>query len=71
MNAWRMLDPEVHLAPKSTKHHGRAQVVIGGSVRDAQMLFLLRFLRWGRWVDSQAGGGEAAVGQVGSELDPA
>ncbi|MFI0234966.1 transposase, partial [Streptomyces sp. NPDC017086] len=32
---------------------------------------LLRFSGWGRWVDSQAGGGEAAVGQVGPELDPA
>ncbi len=32
---------------------------------------LLRFSWWGRLVDSQAGGGEAAVGQVGSELDPA
>ncbi|MFD7704717.1 pRL2-11 [Streptomyces caelestis] len=39
VNAWRMLAPEVHPAPKSTKHHGRAQVVIGGSAREAQVLF--------------------------------
>ncbi|MER5853868.1 hypothetical protein ABT126_45200 [Streptomyces sp. NPDC002012] len=26
-------------APKSTKHHGRAQVVIGGSARETQVLF--------------------------------
>ncbi|MBQ0975581.1 hypothetical protein AB0N37_31800 [Streptomyces griseoincarnatus] len=34
-----MLAPEVHPAPKSTKHHGRAQVVIGGSTRETQVLF--------------------------------
>ncbi|MCX5434814.1 pRL2-11 (plasmid) [Streptomyces sp. NBC_00257] len=39
MNAWRMLAPEVHPAPKSTKHQGRAQVVIGGSARETQVLF--------------------------------
>jgi hypothetical protein len=39
MNAWRMLAPEVHPAPKSTKHPGRAQVVIGGTARETQVLF--------------------------------
>ncbi|MDX2557565.1 helicase HerA domain-containing protein [Streptomyces stelliscabiei] len=39
VNAWRMLAPEVHPAPKSTKHHGRAQVVIGGTARETQVLF--------------------------------
>ncbi|MFM9584154.1 helicase HerA domain-containing protein [Streptomyces caniscabiei] len=39
MNAWRMLAPEVHPAPKSTKHHGRAQVVIGGTAHETQVLF--------------------------------
>lgn len=39
VNDWRMLAPEVHPAPKSTKHHGRAQVVIGGSARETQVLF--------------------------------
>lgn len=39
MNAWRMLAPEVHPAPKSTKHQGRAQVVIGGSASETQVLF--------------------------------
>ncbi|MFB6901527.1 hypothetical protein [Streptomyces hydrogenans] len=34
-----MLAPEVHPAPKSTKHHGRAQVVSGGSARETQILF--------------------------------
>ncbi|MEU9189441.1 DUF87 domain-containing protein [Streptomyces sp. NPDC048484] len=39
VNAWRMLAPEVHPAPKSTKHPGRAQVVIGGSASETQVLF--------------------------------
>lgn len=39
VNAWRMLAPEVHPAPKSTKHRGRAQVVSGGSARETQILF--------------------------------
>ncbi|MGJ5899311.1 helicase HerA domain-containing protein [Streptomyces niveiscabiei] len=39
MNAWRMLAPEVHPAPKSTKHPGRAQVVIGGTAHETQVLF--------------------------------
>ncbi|MFD9283640.1 pRL2-11 [Streptomyces mirabilis] len=39
MNAWRMLAPEVHPAPKSTKHPGRAQVVIGGTASETQVLF--------------------------------
>ncbi|MFF3632165.1 pRL2-11 [Streptomyces sp. NPDC002164] len=39
VNAWRMLAPEVQPAPKSTKHHGRAQVVSGGSARETQILF--------------------------------
>ncbi|MCX4682031.1 hypothetical protein OG413_43390 [Streptomyces sp. NBC_01433] len=34
-----MLAPEVHPAPKSTKHPGRAQAVIGGSTSEAQVLF--------------------------------
>ncbi|MFI0264974.1 helicase HerA domain-containing protein [Streptomyces sp. NPDC017056] len=39
VNAWRMLAPEAHPAPKSTKHPGRAQVVSGGSARETQFLF--------------------------------
>ncbi|WP_181006719.1 pRL2-11 [Streptomyces sp. ZL-24] len=39
VNAWRMLAPEVHPAPKSTKHAGRAQVVSGGSATETQVLF--------------------------------
>ncbi|MEU5972022.1 pRL2-11 [Streptomyces globisporus] len=39
VNAWRMLAPEVHPAPKSTKHTGRAQVVTGGSATETQVLF--------------------------------
>ncbi|MFD3663135.1 hypothetical protein ACFWVF_21485 [Streptomyces sp. NPDC058659] len=39
VNAWRMLAPEVHPAPKSTKHRGRAQVVIGGYAHETQVLF--------------------------------
>jgi hypothetical protein len=37
----------------------------------AQLSQLLRLSGWGRWVDSQAGGGEAAVDQSGLELDSA
>jgi hypothetical protein len=32
---------------------------------------LLRFSGWGRGCENQAGGGQASVDQVGSELDPA
>ncbi|MFI1645789.1 hypothetical protein ACH4XT_02450, partial [Streptomyces avidinii] len=32
---------------------------------------LLKISGWGRWVDGQTGGGEAAVDQVGPELDSA
>ncbi|MFY4722214.1 pRL2-11 [Streptomyces sp. LaBMicrA B280] len=39
VNAWRMLAPEVHPAPKPTKYQGRAQVVSGGSARETQILF--------------------------------
>ncbi|MFI9019161.1 helicase HerA domain-containing protein [Streptomyces griseus] len=39
VNAWRMLAPEVHPAPKATKQPGRAQVVSGGSARETQILF--------------------------------
>ncbi|MDQ0578540.1 hypothetical protein [Streptomyces rishiriensis] len=39
MSAWRMLAPEIHPAPKPTKHVGRAQVVIGGTARETQVLF--------------------------------
>ncbi|MER6774392.1 pRL2-11 [Streptomyces bacillaris] len=39
VNAWRMLAPEVHPAPKATKHQGRAQVVTGGSATETQVLF--------------------------------
>lgn len=39
VNAWRMLAPEIHPAPKSTKHPGRAQVVVGGTARETQVLF--------------------------------
>jgi len=38
VNAWRMLAPEIHPAPKSTKHPGRAQVVMGSTVRETQVL---------------------------------
>lgn len=34
-----MLAPEVHPAPKATKHAGRAQVVTGGSATETQVLF--------------------------------
>ncbi len=33
--------------------------------------YYLRFSGWGRWVEGQVGGGEAAVDQVGPELDSA
>ncbi|MFF8717359.1 pRL2-11 [Streptomyces sp. NPDC015184] len=38
LNAWRMLAPEIHPAPKPTKHPGRAQVVSGGTARETQVL---------------------------------
>ncbi|MFJ1742483.1 pRL2-11 [Streptomyces microflavus] len=39
-NAWRMLVPEVHPAPKSTRHIGRAQVVLGGAAHETQVMFM-------------------------------
>lgn len=39
-NAWRMLVPEVHPAPKSTRHIGRAQVVLGGVAHGTQVMFM-------------------------------
>ncbi|MFI5689951.1 hypothetical protein [Streptomyces sp. NPDC051636] len=48
MNAWRMLAPEVHPAPKSTKHQGRAQVVIGGSARETQVLLAREWATTGK-----------------------
>ncbi|MFK0296344.1 pRL2-11 [Streptomyces sp. NPDC090442] len=39
-NAWRMLVPEVHPAPKSTRHIGRAQVVLGGVAHETQVCFM-------------------------------
>ncbi|MEU7031478.1 DUF87 domain-containing protein [Streptomyces sp. NPDC046275] len=40
LNAWRMLVPEVHPAPKPTRHPGRVQVVLGGIARETQVLNL-------------------------------
>ncbi|MFH0246372.1 pRL2-11 [Streptomyces sp. HK10] len=39
-NAWRMLVPEVQPAPKSTRHIGRAQVVLGGVAHETQVMFM-------------------------------
>ncbi|MFI0742468.1 pRL2-11 [Streptomyces sp. NPDC021100] len=39
-NAWKMLVPEVQPAPKSTRHVGRAQVVLGGVAHETQVLFM-------------------------------
>ncbi|MFE0373716.1 pRL2-11 [Streptomyces tendae] len=38
-NAWNMLVPEVQPAPKSTRHTGRAQVVLGGVANETQVIF--------------------------------
>jgi hypothetical protein len=38
-NAWRMLVPECTFAP-STRHPGRAQVCIGGTATETQVLFM-------------------------------
>ncbi len=35
-----MLAPKIHPAPKSTKHHGRAQVVTRGRAHETQVLNL-------------------------------
>ncbi|RSS57505.1 pRL2-11 [Streptomyces sp. WAC01280] len=40
LNAWKMLVPEVHPAPKPTRHPGRVQVVLGGAARETQVLHL-------------------------------
>ncbi len=38
-NAWRMLVPEVFPIPKSSRHVGRAQVVLGGVAQETQVIF--------------------------------
>lgn len=38
-NAWNMLVPEVQPSPKSTRHVGRAQVVLGGVAHETQVVF--------------------------------
>lgn len=39
-NAWKMLVPEVHPIPKTSRHAGRAQVVLGGAATETQVLFV-------------------------------
>jgi hypothetical protein len=39
-NAWKMLVPEVTPIPRSTRHVGRAQVVLGGIATETQVLFM-------------------------------
>lgn len=39
VNNWKMLCPEVWPAPKSSRHAGRAQVVIAGQARETQVAF--------------------------------
>ena len=39
VNAWKMLVPEVTPIPKSSRHVGRAQVVLGGDAKETQILF--------------------------------
>lgn len=39
-NAWKMLVPEVTPIPRSTRHIGRAQVVLGGVATETQVLFM-------------------------------
>ncbi|KUN51028.1 hypothetical protein AQJ43_29475 [Streptomyces avermitilis] len=41
-----MLAPEIHPTPKSTKHVGRAQVVIGGTARETQVRFDAEARAW-------------------------
>lgn len=38
-NAWMMLVPEVQPIPRSTRHIGRAQVVLGGAASETQVAF--------------------------------
>lgn len=38
-NAWNMLVPEVQPVPRSTRHIGRAQVVLGGVAHETQVAF--------------------------------
>lgn len=38
-NAWNMLVPEVQPVPRSTRHVGRAQVVLGGVAHETQVAF--------------------------------
>ena len=38
-NAWNMLVPEVQPVPRSSRHVGRAQVVLGGTAHETQVAF--------------------------------
>lgn len=40
VNAWRMLAPEVWPMPRSSRHAGRLQVVIGGAARETQGIYM-------------------------------
>jgi len=40
VNNWRMLVPEVHPVPRSSRHAGRVQVVLGGLATETQVLFM-------------------------------
>lgn len=40
LNAWKMLVPEISPAPKATRHTGRAQVCLGGTANETQIMFL-------------------------------
>ncbi|MFJ4679163.1 pRL2-11 [Kitasatospora sp. NPDC088783] len=74
-NAWRMLVPEVSPAPKSTRHIGRAQVVLGGQAHETQVLFMsdAEAREWARsGTESSAGpGAEPAAGEPAVTLDKA
>ncbi|MFD8823802.1 helicase HerA domain-containing protein [Streptomyces sp. NPDC059605] len=67
LNAWRMLAPEIHPAPKPTKHPGRAQVVSGGTARETQVLFFTETeaRQWATTDKKPAAGGPVPVQLLG------
>ncbi len=73
VNAWRMLAPEVHPAPKSTKHPGRAQVVSGGSARETQVLFFTEAeaRQWATTGETAVAPGATQPGPVQLQKPPA
>ena len=74
-NAWRMLVPEVSPIPRSTRHVGRAQVVLGGIAHETQVVFMTPdeardWARSGRTPDAAVSASQRLSGPVDLDGHP-